>query len=249
MTFHSLLPDVNALLDLEPEELAGVLLEYLHNERSNSGRLHRGNFLDSPSIVDGYPDAQHDDVRMALMEAWMWLEREGLLVPRPGSNGTHGWFEISRRGRNLTTSDNVTAYRHANRLPRGLLHARIGHKVWGSFLRGDYDTAVFQAFKEVEVAVRTAAQLPIELIGVNLMRKAFAPADGPLTDDDAVPAERQARVELFCGAIGSYKNPQSHRHVNSSSDETVELLLLASHLLRLVDERGSETLVNPAVGS
>ncbi|RYF49072.1 MAG: hypothetical protein EOO38_08760, partial [Cytophagaceae bacterium] len=50
--------------------------------------------------------------------------------------------------------------------------------------------------------------------------------------------ERHARSELFAGTIGSYKNPQSHRHVAlSDPDETAELILLANHLLRIVDER------------
>jgi Protein of unknown function (Hypoth_ymh) len=43
--------------------------------------------------------------------------------------------------------------------------------------RGEYDTAVFQAFREVEVAVRSAGKFPAEQFGKELMRKAFKPAD------------------------------------------------------------------------
>ena len=38
------------------------------------------------------------------MEAWVWLERERLLVPKPGAQGE--WVVISRR---------VNSYEHASR--------------------------------------------------------------------------------------------------------------------------------------
>jgi hypothetical protein len=70
------------------------------------------------------------------------------------------------------------------------------------------------------------------------MRKAFAPEDGLLADMSTEKAEREARAHLFAGAIGSYKNPQSHRHVAlDDPDETAEIIMLANHLLRIVDAR------------
>ena len=234
MSIYSLVPDATALLALEPEELAGVLMEHLNSLPASEQRsLNRYNFgLDH--TVREYPVDKQDDLRQALMEAWVWLEREGLLAPKPGHQGE--WVVISRRGRQLQTRALVQAYRHSNLLPRDQLHARIAQKVWASFLRGDYDTAVFQAFKAVEVRVREVGKFADTDLGVALMRKAFGEG-GPLADAATPKAEQQALSDMFAGAIGSYKNPHSHRSVTINSREAVEMIVLARHLLGIVDKR------------
>jgi len=74
-------------------------------------------------------------------------------------------------------------------------------------------------------------------IGVDLMRKAFHETTGPLTDMSLPVAERAALAHLFAGAIGRYKNPSSHRHVGVDAPEAMELIVMASHLLRIVESR------------
>jgi hypothetical protein len=57
-----------------------------------------------------------------------------------------------------------------------------------------------------------------------------------LTDIDAEEGEKSARMELFSGAIGSYKNPASHRDLNlSDPKEVADIIHLANQLLRIVD--------------
>jgi hypothetical protein len=62
-------------------------------------------------------------------------------------------------------------FRIARLLPKEILHNKIADRVWGDFMRGEYDSAAFQAMKGVEVAVRTAAGLGNDLVGTKLIAR------------------------------------------------------------------------------
>ena len=237
VSIHSLIPNAEDLLALEPEELAGVLLEQLNSLEENSSSLQLHNFLMlGMSPATDYPQEYHDRINRALTEAWVWLEREGLIAPRPGSN--NGFMLVTRRGKALANRQGLDSYRHASLFPKNVVHPAIAQKVYPAFLRGEYDTAIFQAFREVEVAVREAGEYSQADVGVSLMRAAFNVPSGPLTDKTLVPAEQQAMSDLFAGAIGLFKNPASHRSQGGIQPaEAVERIMFASQLLRIVDER------------
>ena len=225
-----LLPDADHLLSLQPEELAGPLLISL----DGSDYIEPFTII-SFDLIQKYPAKHEQDILFALMEAWQWLEREGFVAPRPNGSSTRSYF-VTRRGKAIETTEALEVYRQGNLLPKRQLHPTIAQKVWSLFLRGDYDIAVLQAFKEVEVAVRKAGGYADTNLGVDLMRKAFGDK-GPLTDLKQPPAEREARAHLFAGAIGAYKNPSSHRDVDPTAEEAAEVIIFASHLLRIVDSR------------
>jgi len=235
-SIHSLLPDSENLLSLEPEELAGYLMEYLNSLPDDEKKhLNRSNFGGNHTVQE-YPPEYQAEILKALIEAWGWLERKGLIAPKPGDR--HGWVFITSDGQKFKNHGDIDAFRKANLLPKKLLHPVIALKVWSDFLRGEYEDAIFKAFKEVEIAVREAGGFSHSDIGINLMRKAFDPDKGPLTDLSQESGEKESLSHLFAGAIGYCKNPRSHREVPIDEvTEAVELIFFASYLLRIVDER------------
>jgi uncharacterized protein (TIGR02391 family) len=99
----------------------------------------------------------------------------------------------------------------------------------------EYELAVFASMKAVEVRVRRLAGLRNDVIGVDLMNKAFGP-NGPLTDSSAVKGEQDGTRALFAGAYAVLRNPAGHREVNIEDVlEAAEAVQTASLLMRMLD--------------
>jgi uncharacterized protein (TIGR02391 family) len=233
-------PTVEALLEIEPEDLGLILIGLVHTTPGQQN----SNFTISQFVmpifnasVPGYPQQTHirQAVFRAVAEAWQWLQTEGLIMPAPDQS--NDWFCLTRRAHRLKNPADLNAYRKRGLLPTESLQPLLLEKVRPMFLRGDYDLATFEAFKQVEIRVRAAASLPADMVGVELMRTAFHPSTGALTDKTAVAGEKQALSDIFAGAIGHAKNPGSHRTVNLAAIEAAELIGLASYLLGMVEAR------------
>ena len=238
----SIFPNSNDLLALAPEELGGVIFELTNELRGRNGNFTLETFRDQLYALNerAYPISVQRKVLLALAEALAWLQSQGLIVGDPEQSP--GSFVTTKRAQAFRTRADVEAFTKGRVLPIELLQPALAEKVWPQLLRGDHDVAVFQAFKEVEVAVRKAANLkgaqyPDDLVGIALMRKAFHPDTGPLRDAALVTAEREAEMHLFSGAIGHAKNPTSHRDVCLSTQMAARLIAFSSHLLDIVEQR------------
>jgi hypothetical protein len=209
MSLTTLIPDAETLLALPPEELAFYVLQVVL-PRNPGGNFHIQTILNDVAGglqygQRGYLQQHLPEIEVAIMEAWGWLENQLLIVPEAGINGSNGFRVLGRRAKALRTPEQFKAFRQASSFPKDLLHPLIAERAWIAVMRGGFEAAVLFSFKAVEVAVREAGAFPDTEIGVNLMRKAFNPDTGPLTRLTDPPAEREALMQLFAGAIGSYK--------------------------------------------
>ena len=76
----------------------------------------------------------------------------------------------------------MTTYRHQQLLRDHALDPELADEVLPLFRPNDYDTLVFKAFKLVEMRVRKLGGFADDVVGGDLMRKAFHPEEGPLTN-------------------------------------------------------------------
>lgn len=248
MDLVDLIPDADVLCALEAEELGLRMLPLLAEWRGlhPSQPLTFNEFVayacgTGPHYSTQYGHEQNVRVELALREAWAWLEGSALLIKQRGQREPSYERTLSRRALQLAKEPDARRALSARRIPKDALHPFIREDVWALYHRGKYDTAVFEAMKAVEVAVREAAAFSANDLGTDLMRKAFDATNGPLTDQSTAKGEREARSHLFAGAIGSYKNPHSHRNVAlDDPDEAAEIIMLANHLLRIIDSRRPE---------
>lgn len=238
-------------LSLEPEELGAHLLMALKRIARpdvNQGKVHLGNSYSAAmaEIVEGWKVDAHlysagaasgrEDLRRAFTEAWTWLELQGLLVPSTGMNGSSGWRVLSRRASRFSDPADFIPFRVARMLDRDMLNLRIREEVWAAFIRGHFEVAAGIAMQAVEVAVREACEWGHERSGQPMLAQAFDPDSGPLADTNSLSAERKGVRDLFIGAFAAHRNPRAHRRVTmDDAAEVIEVVLLANHLLRIVD--------------
>jgi uncharacterized protein (TIGR02391 family) len=212
-------PPEDQILEMEPEELGPYILKLM----LRGADTNRYNF--ALGIRTG-------PLTQRFMEAWGWLEREGFLAH--AANDVHGLnFFVTRAGQQVATDEDFEARRKAAIFPDGL-DPIIARAVKPLFVRGDYDTAVFRAFKEVEVRLRKKHPSLEHEYGTDLTNRAFGEKNGVLMTQDK--KNRNPTRELFAGAFGLCRNPSAHHEIKFDDPrEVVDMICFANQLLRIVD--------------
>ncbi len=115
------------------------------------------------------------------------------------------------------------------------LHPDIRAHCWDLYTVNNYDNAVLNATKLLEINVRRKAHLPLTQVGVEVINNAFS-QNNPRLRYGEIDAEQLGLMSLLRGMIQVFKNPQSHRFVGMRSKaECLSVLLMCSTLLYIVD--------------
>lgn len=120
-------------------------------------------------------------------------------------------------------------------LPQTYIHPRIMKKCFSLLEKSEFESAVLQAFKCIETGIREKTGASEEEIGVKLIRAAYNPENGKLTDYNLPKSEREAFANYIAGAFGYYKNPCSHRDVELNFISAFDRIIVASDLLKTID--------------
>lgn len=233
MRLTDVFPDADTLLALQPEQLAPLLLPIIREDArlSPSGF----NWSTFASGVEGDYATRGPECALAVSAALTYLNGLGVLVQNPRHH-QWGWYALSARGLRITTPEDFKHLAAVSLYPRRRLHPEIESRTFSDFVEGDYESAVFKAFKAVEARVREKGGYTDADYGTVMMGKAFSSPGGPLTDPTEQVSESEALRNLYSGAIGRFKNPSSHRFVAYSDPAVVvEMLGFASILMRRLD--------------
>lgn len=180
---------------------------------------------------------------------------EGDVIELPDPRGglrrlTVRTVEIADEGRGSALSHLAAVWGTPNEVRRPAisrvsiedLHPAIVRVAGGLYVDGHYSSAIFEAFKAVEVKVRELSGLRDS--GLSLMAKAFDERN-PLIDM-SIEAGRSGQDEqlgfkfLFMGAVAGIRNPKSHELVRQdNAQRVIEYLAFASILMRRLDDSAS----------
>lgn len=177
--------------------------------------------------------AEREKLKARLHQAWTWLETEGYVVADPNQGGTN-FKRLTPEGEAITYDPDADAALRRVRAVNQLgidLHPRLrAVGVQQTFSSGDFDSAIRDAFANLEDAVRVLANLTAGDYGVNLMSKAFA-KNSPLAAGIA-PRHQVGMQRLFEGAFAVLRNPAGHGPTELDVEEAVEEVLHADLLMR-----------------
>jgi uncharacterized protein (TIGR02391 family) len=188
--------------------------------------------------TNGYPYSiqARTDVQRVIGRAWKGLDDAEFIEEPDPDNGKNGYRVPSAMGKIAHAGADYEGARMRSKFTREMFHPALPDAAWNAFTVGDYDTAVFAAFKSLEVAVRTKGGFATTDFGAALMKKAFDPDTGLLRDKAAPRLRQKARCELFTGAFGEIRNPKGHNDPTiTDALVAAEEMMAAGVLRRIVD--------------
>jgi len=216
--YYNFFPPDAEVLEMAPSELGPWLLRYMMINGAMTNRFNFGLAIPGGQITKRF------------MEAWAWLEHEGFIVRKANDQAGNDFF-VSRAGQEIAQAENFDAHMTVGLFPDGL-DPVIMRAVKPLFARGDYDTAVFRAFKETEVRIRKKDAGLAGLSGVELMNRAFGPNGNLMKGSPA--KERASMRDLFTGAFSISRNPSAHDEVKFEDPrEVIDMICTANQLLRI----------------
>ncbi|NRG42641.1 TIGR02391 family protein [Rathayibacter sp. VKM Ac-2835] len=220
-------PSIELLRRGTTDEIAVQILQ----GRAEGSEISGYNILNAArNQYEGEPDKPQLVGRLG--DAWAWLVAHQCVGQALSPQGT--MQRVTRQGAAIGANPTALLQLQADELLSPNLSPQLLPSAKPTFVRGDYETAAFAAMKAVEVEVRRLSGLSTDFIGTKLMQEAFK-TDGPLADASAEGGERVAMMQLFMGAIGTFKNPASHRTVEYNDPlEAAEVIQLADLLLRML---------------
>ena len=221
--------------------LKKMFLKVLH-EHKRPGGFYNGHGWSYEGIVrnkiteffkiERLSDQEYADGLRAVYE----LERDGFIMRDPSQS--EAFKILTQRGLQVVDQSLDEMQLPSIDIDQLLKRPALRDKVHDDYVSGDYESAIFKAFKMLEETVRAKAKQPPDMIGADLMSKAFRPGGGILKHPNAkTPAEEEAFHLVMRGSIMWFKNPSSHRTVGfNDPEQAAHVLCFANLLLDLVDE-------------
>ncbi len=121
-------------------------------------------------------------------------------------------------------------------MPETYVHPTIVEKCFSLLGSEEYESAVIQAFKAIEVSLRNKINAPKDQFGERLFKTDYSPENGMLTDMSLPKSERFAFYNYISGAFSFYRNPSTHREVELDFISAFDKIVVASDLLKAIDD-------------
>ena len=121
-------------------------------------------------------------------------------------------------------------------MPESYVHPIIVEKCFSLLSKGEYESAVIQAFKAIETTTRAKIGAPNDMFGERLLKKAFNPDEGVLTNYKIPKAERFAFLNYITGAFSYYRNSSTHRDIELDFVSAFDRIAVASDLLKAIED-------------